>query len=272
VALPQASPPRLTRLEISRTDRHSHLPDDAAGVFAPGWDVSVDGSPGAPEHLAAYGLGSPFPEDSKLCAALSAFWPAVAPDAARTFAPSRDWPTVAPLTDEEIGIVGDLPWDGVRGPRLVRIDGAEFVDYPDLAHTDYVANSLRGLFSLELTGRIQEHEYQSRVLAMARAYLALGVDPDQPFGVVVRAKAEWSVLSFRPADPGGEEETGAAKGTGAALTPPLYRIEVFRRGPARPHPDDLARVLVAVERRVDLLVDPVTVLVREENGDWRSAP
>ena len=30
-----------------------------------------------PDHLAAYGLGSPFPEDSKLCAALSSFWPAV---------------------------------------------------------------------------------------------------------------------------------------------------------------------------------------------------
>ena len=54
-------------------------------MFAPGWDISVDGRAGGPEHLAAYGLGSPFPEDSKLCAALSAFWPAVAPDAARTF-------------------------------------------------------------------------------------------------------------------------------------------------------------------------------------------
>jgi hypothetical protein len=31
--------------------------------------------------IAAYGLGSPFPEDAKLCAALNSFWPAVAPDA-----------------------------------------------------------------------------------------------------------------------------------------------------------------------------------------------
>ena len=35
-------------------------------MFAPGWDVSLD-KKNSVEHLAAYGLGSPFPEDSKLC-------------------------------------------------------------------------------------------------------------------------------------------------------------------------------------------------------------
>jgi hypothetical protein len=272
VALPQAGVPHRTRLEISRTDRHSHLPDDAAGVFAPGWDVSVDGAPGAPEHLAAYGLGSPFPEDSKLCAALSAFWPAVAPDAARTFEPARDWPTVAPLTDEEIGVVGGLPWDGVAGPRPADGSATGAVDYPGLDHTDYVVNALRGRFSLALTGRIQEHEYQSRVLSMARAYVALGVDLTQSFGVVARAKARWSVLSFRAVEPTDEEVRTAAKATGERLTAPLYRIEVFLHGAARPHPTDVARVLVAVERRVELLVDPVTVLLHEATGEWRTAP
>jgi hypothetical protein len=68
--------------------RFSSLPDDCAGVFAPGWDVAADRLPGrnGAVHLAAYGLGSPFPEDAKLCAALSTFWPAVAPDVFRTFA------------------------------------------------------------------------------------------------------------------------------------------------------------------------------------------
>ena len=73
------------------------------------------------EHLAAYGLGSPFPEDSKLCAALSTFWPAVAPDATRSFQPNpsnASWPSVSPLTDTEIGIEGDLPWDGIAWTPL----------------------------------------------------------------------------------------------------------------------------------------------------------
>jgi len=50
--------------------RHSHLPDDAAGIFAPGWDVARDWiklpSGQIVWHLASYGLGSPFPEDAKL--------------------------------------------------------------------------------------------------------------------------------------------------------------------------------------------------------------
>jgi hypothetical protein len=271
VSLPLAPPVRPTRVEISRTERHSHLPDDAAGVFAPGWDISVDGRVGGPEHLAAYGLGSPFPEDSKLCAALSAFWPAVAPDAARTFSPAQDWPTVAPLTDEEIGIVGGLPWDGVPGPRLVRIGDDDIVDYPSLDHTDYVANSLGGAFTLALTGAIQEHEYQARVLAMARVYDALGVDTERPFFEVVRAKAQWSVLSFRGMDPADPAAVTASGQAGVGLTTPLYRVEVFLHGAPRPHPTDLARKHVTIRRRVELLVDPLTVLAREQSGPWRDA-
>ena len=101
--------------------RHSYLPDAASGVFAPGWDISRDFSRGV-SHLAAYGLGSPFPEDSKLCAALSSFWPAVAPDASSSF-----WgnpvssPTVSPLTDEETGQSGNIPWDGAAGPKIINI-------------------------------------------------------------------------------------------------------------------------------------------------------
>ncbi|MCZ2826538.1 MULTISPECIES: hypothetical protein [unclassified Modestobacter] len=271
VCRPQSPPGERTRLETSHTERHSHLPDDAAGVFAPGWDVSVDGRVGGPVHLAAYGLGSPFPEDSKLCAALSAFWPAVAPDAARTFQPMPDWPTVAPLTDEEIGVVGDLPWDGVPGPRPARVDGADVVDYPSLDHADYVATSLRGAMTLALTGAVREDEYRSRVLAMARAYEALGVDTTQDFRTVVREKARWSVLSFRALDPADAEAVSAGTAAGVRLTGPLYRVVVFLRGAVRPHPTAVDRVHVEVRRRVDLLVDPVVVLTREEPGGWASS-
>ena len=62
----------------------SWLPDAASGVFAPGWDVSQHRINGRLNYV-AYGLGSPFPEDSKLCAALNSFWPAVAPDSSRTY-------------------------------------------------------------------------------------------------------------------------------------------------------------------------------------------
>ena len=78
---------RKSKPATASTQRHAVLPDAAAGVFVPGWDISADRIPGlgARNHLSAYGLGSPFPEDAKLCAALSTFWPAAAPDTQRTF-------------------------------------------------------------------------------------------------------------------------------------------------------------------------------------------
>jgi hypothetical protein len=171
------SPPRPLAQD---TVRSSGLPDDGAGVFAPGWDVSVDVL-GPVEtgtaHLAAYGLGSPFPEDTKLCAALSTFWPAVSPDVYRTMSPHTGNPslrgTVAPLTDEEIGQVGTLPWDGVPGPKVVQVDGESFVEMASFLHADYVANAVEHRFSGRLTARIVAEEYQRRVLAAARVHWVL---------------------------------------------------------------------------------------------------
>src|SRR4029079_5194119 len=111
------------------------LPDGSPGLFDPGWDTSqgiyyTDRNRPLQKFLAGYGLGSPFVEDAKLCAALGAYWPGVSPDATRTFQPDKrlsglsyPWPTMVPLPDAEIGIVPAeggqyMPWDGVRGPAL----------------------------------------------------------------------------------------------------------------------------------------------------------
>jgi hypothetical protein len=86
-------------LQHSASDRWkrfaSHLTDAASNEFDPGWDISLGGDDMG-NYLAAYGLGSPFPEDAKLCAALNSFWPAAAPDASRTFA-IQYAPTAMPL-------------------------------------------------------------------------------------------------------------------------------------------------------------------------------
>ena len=72
----------------------SGLPDGSPGLFDPGWDTSQGiyfNDPEKPlqKFLTARGLGSPFIEDVKLCAALGAYWPGVAPDATRTFQPQK---------------------------------------------------------------------------------------------------------------------------------------------------------------------------------------
>jgi hypothetical protein len=231
--------------------RHSSLPDDAAGVFAPGWDVAHDQlNPNQP-HLAAYGLGSPFPEDAKLCAALSSFWPAVAPDASRTLEPNPNpnlRATVAPLTDAEIGQTGGLPWDGIAGPQLVTANDQLFAECERFFHADYVETGLENRFTLRLTARVSTDEYERRVLAIALAYRVLGGN-----------RNVWSVLSFLQVLPGDAELQRAQIDASTVLAGAVYRIDVFRidpQNPSQPSPTSFRRARLPVRDRRFLFVDP----------------
>ncbi|WP_017318539.1 hypothetical protein [Mastigocladopsis repens] len=263
VSLPLKGAVRQMPLNGSPTIRHAYLPDAAAGLFAPGWDVGTVVSESGEEHLATYRLGSPFPEDSKLCAALSTFWPAVAPDAARTFEPNPAWPTVSPLTDEEIGQVGNLPWDGIAGPQRVTRNGTTFIEYADLAHADYVENSLQNKFSLSLTGRVDVREYEARVLTMAKVYEVLNITPNQ--------RGEWSVFSFRQVQPTDSELQQAQTQTGMTLVGSIYRFEIYRHGNSFLNPDNSQKRLVEIQETTTLFVTPLNILLKRNNGIWERA-
>jgi hypothetical protein len=224
VTLLQAIDLNQSRPEVPPSRRHSYLPDSAAGAFAPGWDASVDNfnhDGGTERHFAAYGLGSPFPEDAKLCAALSTFWPAAAPDTARTFftVPFANG-TVCPLTDDEVGVAGNgVPWDGVPGPHIVSA-GAQtrVVDYPDYPHADYTRNSINELFSIAKTSKVTLSEYQLRILAMLRCYSALQSQGN---------RQTIHVLSFRAVEPGDAELTEAQLARNTTLAGPVFRFDIF---------------------------------------------
>jgi hypothetical protein len=190
----------------------SFLPDAASNVFAPGWDVSLGRDSGG-TYYAAYGLGSPFPEDSKLCAALNSFWPAVAPDASRTFH-TKDAPTAMPLLDEEIGFHPDHPrvkarervshkgWDGEYGPFLEQVEGITMVNGASLDRSDYVSNSLAGTVDLELTANITATDLIQRMEALKRSIAALSPQGDVVSSthlwlVVAEAVAEWARVATR---------------------------------------------------------------------------
>ncbi len=266
-------PPSASTHPFSRdASRHSCLPDDCAGEFAPGWDVSTDkkSSQGHPiHHLAAYGLGSPFPEDSKLCAALSTFWPAVAPDATRGMSPSSGADelrsTVAPLTDEEIGQSGSLPWDGVAGPTVRTIGGQEFAECESFLHVDYVQQALDGRFSLRLTARVSSEEYERRMRAMGLVYSVIGQDRNSRF-----------VLSFRQVLAGNDELQDAQIDASVVLPGAAYRIDVIRGGgdTEQLHPTDFRKRLLPLIDRRFFLVDPANRIVlqrRAEQMRWSRA-
>ncbi|HLL77303.1 MAG TPA: hypothetical protein VK421_18765 [Pyrinomonadaceae bacterium] len=152
----------------------SHLPDNASNVFFPGWDVSR-GRDGNGLYNAAYGLGSPFPEDAKLCAALNSFWPAVAPDMSRSF---NTPPTGKPMLDEELGYHPDHPkvlagearsargWDGEFGPFFETVNGELFVNYVSRDRSDYVSNTLAGLIRVAPLAAVDAPELIRRMEAL----------------------------------------------------------------------------------------------------------
>ncbi len=240
--------------------RHTSLPDDAAGTMAPGWDVARDWLPDHQQHLASYGLGSPFPEDSKLCAALSSFWPAVAPDATRQFAwtESQGYRTVTPMTDDEIGLGAGPSWDAVAPPRLVRRGGEEHVMYPSFAHTDYTLTAAANRLSLAATGRISQRDYAARTLAMATAYRVLG-----------SSHFRWVVFSYRQVGPDDRERRRAERTTGHQLEGTAHRFIVFYAANMSTEAKPPYRQQVRVRRRATLLVDSVNseVLI-ERRGQW----
>jgi hypothetical protein len=296
------SQPTTTR-ELAQTpngpmaEYYSGMPDSLAGLFDPGWDSSQGIYFTAPENplqrfLQGYGLGSPFLEDVKLCAALGSYWPAVAPDDTRTFVPNKylegvfyPWPTINPLTDEEIGINPHLdgtfmPWSGVRGPHVRDVNGRSLVAYQDANRADYL--DLMGTMTAALTGRIDQTEYQARTLAMAAAYWALGIrDPDfvqaaassqeAKAGVyrLLRAKADWAVLSFRVIE-GSDAELGEAEGaTKTKLAESRrYRFHVYRWGKQEADPNDIQTVLVEMLEQAIIFVSGSTALIRRDTGPW----
>lgn len=284
----------------------TRLPDGSNGVFDPGWDFSQDTlktSNGSKLYLANYGLGVPFIEDAKLCAALGSYWPAVSPDSTRTFQPGKKpegrlwpWPTIVPLTDEEIGSKplpsGEyLPWDGLRGPAEVVHEGRRMMRYPDILHVDYLNHE--GRLTASLTAKIDLDECKARVVAMAAVYWALGIyehdylkDGDWHVGLknearlnddlarslglnrLQLAKSKLAVGSFRKIQ--AEAEVRAARQqTEAALDGnSLYRFQVYTPGDEIRDPQDFRYLLVEIKEPLLFYVDPQQVLMRRENGTW----
>jgi hypothetical protein len=167
----------------------SFLPDGASGIFDPGWDTSFSGDDQA-DFLAAYGLGSPFPEDIKLCAALNSFWPSAAPDATRTFAlfpPKWKATTSVPLMDVELGLHPNHPdvrggvyraslgWDGEQGPYYER--NYRFINHANIEHSDYVSNALARRISISGLADIRALDMFRRMNAVRDSIAVLPEDP-----------------------------------------------------------------------------------------------
>jgi hypothetical protein len=175
----------------------SYLPDMCSSVFAPGWDVTYCGEVGD-IFLSTQGLGAPFVEDMKLCAAMNGMWPAASPDAARTYQGSvtveeleykqKEWlrnPAAVPLTDHELGNNKYAPackehhqpesfgWDGEQGPFLELNSGKWCVNFTDLGRADYVENAMHDRFDMSQLRKLDSSEANFRMHCLQQCIAAL---------------------------------------------------------------------------------------------------
>jgi hypothetical protein len=267
----------------SRPLRASMLPDGSAGVFAPGWDTSIDRTgetdpddngvtikPGV-TFLATYGLGSPFPEDAKLCAALSSFWPAAAPDITRTFEPNPKYATATPLPDDVLGqSPGSKSWDGIPSRMLSKTYPGE-IDYFAIDYGDYVEAALADRFDAHAISGVDVSEYVARTLVMARVFEAVGAKETAD-------KREWAVFSFRVADQTDTDLIAAQAATGKRVVGPYgYRFELYRPSGTRTHPDaaEFRRKLVKFAYMWKFFADPNVILTDfvdkdQAPGKWKA--
>jgi hypothetical protein len=267
---------RLTRVTHAHATRAVTLPDAAAGVFAPGWDVSFDRTLEADPNdtgdltqgttfLNMYGLGSPFMEDTKLCAALSSFWPAVAPDVTRTFGPVTPvakYATATPLTDEVIGLGAAEPWDGIKGPNIDRVN--RVVEYTALAYGDYVEAALKSRFNIGVIAATTIEEYVARTLTMARVYSAL--DSTSRLD-----KAKWALISFcRPSKNDPDLQAAMTATKRKVQYEYVYRFEMIQYKDVRTGKGKkFDKVYVSYDSIVLLFADPSIVLRQMDDGAWR---
>jgi len=203
------------------------LPDVASSVFAPGWDITYSADkPGSTDvYLSTEGLGSPFVEDMKLCAASAGMWPASSPDAARTYQGSLDPysrnPTSIPLLDDEIGFHKHSPagllmnkesfgWDGVQGPFLENNDGKWQINFADMGRADVVQNALDGNLDMSKLRTLTSAELIARMACLKKCidYLPKVNFKGYQSAAKIVGLTRWWLISAEPVHFGKEDAKG----------------------------------------------------------------
>ncbi|WP_298966588.1 hypothetical protein [uncultured Roseibium sp.] len=255
IAVPDPARSAAKEFEVSDIDRCSTMPDAAAGIFAPGWAISTDATEGR-RHLAAYGLGSPFPEDSKLCAALSAFWPAAAPDTTRTYEPGRD--SVVPMADDELA--HGSAWDGINGITLSR-DGRT-VEFPDRDYADYTESSLNDAFDIRKTAAVTFDDYVTRALRTAQVRRYLAQNPSL-------GATNFLLASFTHVPDGHADLAQIQSDTSRVLTGSAYRFKIITRGASSAKAGDHRRRIADVSSLLEIVAAENGIAHRDA-GSWMS--
>lgn len=168
--------------------REATLSYRASSLFEPGWDISADFGRDRRDHkgtkfLANYGLGSPYAEDTLICAAFGAFWPGAVPDVTRFFA-LEDYPSSTPILDDEAYFSGI--------PLPVPVGSSGDYRFSTYGYSDFVTSIWRGQLAYNAFAHVNLEEYLNRTMATARVFCFLGL-------VKPHDRAKLAFVNFRKA-------------------------------------------------------------------------
>lgn len=247
------------------------LTDGASGIYAPGWDISnvsklieVNGRLMLDRAaLGVFGLGSPFPEDAKLCAALNSFWPAAAPDASRTF---NNGAIVKPLLDVELGyhrrhkkvldgtVQESWGWDGEQGPFFEQDSGQEYVNYTNILRSDYISNILEDRNQINDMVNLTSTDLINRIEFLRKCFRLMGRRHGNRSLLLVSAEKikNWSMMDmiFRE-----------------NLSEPGFYFEFAFMGSEEQDPTDISRLRRRVESKVVFATDSTKIVHIRSNAD-----
>lgn len=124
------------------------------------------------------------------------------------------------------------------------VDGRQVVEYRAYEYSDYTTAALAGQLSLAVTGQITTGHYHQRVLAMQRAYAAVGAGADK----VLRKL--WPLLSFVLVQLPDANLDAAQQQAGHALEGEVMYFFFYRHGAIGAATDDFKRRHVEIDVRV----------------------
>lgn len=260
-----------TALNKQRKQFVSTLPDAAANYYEPGWDVARSQDADGHLFLTTFGLGSPFPEDAKLCAALNSFWPAAAPDASRTFMQSG-------YADRHAAVRrGTWPasWQSARawgcrqtwlGRRIRPVHrtgrALSMINFASLDRSDYVSNALEGMMGVAALAHIDSGEMIARMTALQRVIKA--VPPKKDF---VSTTPLWLVSAQGVADWSADPYRTGTMLQGAGFR---YVLALPSAEQALPVAGDLRRFRQPVDALFECEISAAALRFRMNEGPWTS--
>lgn len=141
--------------------------------------------------------------------------------------------------------------------------GGQWCDTGPTNTPDYTQAALVGKLSLQDTGQTTTAHYHQRVMAMYRAYNAVGA------GVDKEKRQQWPVLSFTLVRSPDADLDIAQQESGVVLQGEVQHFHLYKHGEVTTPGDEFKYRHVDIQQQARLYVSADTLLIKWDQEPWR---